>query len=142
MWVEKAKSPRWECAPAILQQHLTPRVAHGHVVSCDTTFKARYALHSDTQIERVVGAFAAEAGGTIEYEPATSGLLLNKLNPSQCRTLFPRYSSRSAVARAAQLAQVWNQWALSPPRDQSGCTSCTGSCTSCIDASQLEGAQN
>ena len=52
-----------------------------HSTACVSSFKARYALH--TEPVRVVAAFARETGGTTDIEPATDGLLLNTLGADQ-----------------------------------------------------------
>ena len=85
----------------------------GHTAACTTAFKARYDLH--TSVNRVVGRFAKEAGGVLAYEPQTSKLLLDSLTAAQCRTLFPRYTSRAAVERAKTLSEMWQRWAQMPP---------------------------
>ena len=85
----------------------------GHTAACTTAFKARYELH--TALNRVVGRFAKEAGGVLTYEPQTAKLLLDTLTPAQCRTLFPRYTSRAAIERAKQLSDMWQRWAQLPP---------------------------
>jgi hypothetical protein len=60
-----------------------------HATSCTSTHGARYGLHE--RLNRVVMAFAREAGATTHREPPTASTLLNYVcTPDQCRTMFPK----------------------------------------------------
>jgi len=103
------------CAPSV------PLDPFGnHASACRTGAKARYDLHSS--LCKTIAKFARLTGASVSIEPATHNILLNKLSPAQCRTLFPKNAGGNNT-RASTLRSLLHRIAtLGPGPDKTKLT--------------------
>jgi hypothetical protein len=84
---------------------ITPRYCDpsgDHAAACQSAHRERYRLHNS--IRDLLGKSASALGLDVRVEPATSSILAYQYSPEQCRSLFPKTSTKANKKRADRLS--------------------------------------